>query len=213
MEGVVPVQTPLRPTTDPATTHQTAASTPSTPRSVGAQRVGVPRVGAQSSTSSTRSTPPSAETPGAEEDDSGQADISNGQYTNEAILPCSVQVLDAPVFVQGPDVAKRHSSWADWASYLADYSTQTRQIIRVLNTVGCKLRNSPLHSTEAAREGIVVPCVPEEWKYYQRTYICTHGWPTKDRNTGKRPKHSFAAAAAPSASPSSSSRTVTGCSG
>jgi hypothetical protein len=69
---------------------------------------------------------------------------------------------------------------------LADYSTQTRQIIRVLNTVGCKLRNSSLCSTVAAREGMVVPCVPDEWKYYQRS---THSWPTKARSTGKRPKH------------------------
>jgi hypothetical protein len=128
-------------------------------------------------------------TQGEVEDGFADDDPDDGQDTDKAALPCSVQVLDTPAFVEGPDEDTRHSSWETWTAYLNEYSKRTSQIIRVLNTVSCKVRNGRLAVTVAAREGRHVPFVPMEWMYYQRTYICTHGWPSNDRSTGNRPKH------------------------
>lgn len=124
---------------------------------------------------------PSAPTNSAE-----GSENSDESGTDNAERPCSVQVSDCPVPVCAPEAL--HSSWADWAVYLKKYASSTRQIIRVSMTVSCDLRNKRLAKTVAAREGLDVPYVPTQWATYQRTYICTHGWRTKDRSTGVRPK-------------------------
>ncbi|RLN74448.1 hypothetical protein BBJ28_00010924 [Nothophytophthora sp. Chile5] len=110
------------------------------------------------------------------------------QNMGDAAIPCTVQVLPDHVYVDGP-AQTTHRSWSTWSAYLKHYSQATRQIIRVLNTVSCAVRNKRLGKTAGAREGLDVPYVPDEWDKFQRTYICTHGWPYKGRSTGKRPKH------------------------
>lgn len=81
-----------------------------------------------------------------------------------------------------------HSSWKAWFLYLKEYQAATHQVICIRDTINCKLRNKKIASTKAAQEGKDVTYVPLEWGAYQRNYICTHGWPEKDRGSGKRPK-------------------------
>lgn len=90
--------------------------------------------------------------------------------------------------MEGPaDVT--YPSWSAWNEYLKAYSVKSRQVIRIQSTLSCVLRNKRLGQTAAAKQGMDVPYVPETWGAYQRTYICTHGWPAKDRSSGLRTKH------------------------
>ncbi|EEY63541.1 uncharacterized protein PITG_15893 [Phytophthora infestans T30-4] len=108
--------------------------------------------------------------------------------TDDFKRPCIVQVVDSPSLVEGPaDVT--YPSWSAWNEYLKAYSVKSRQVIRIQSTLSCVLRNKRLGQTAAAKQGMDVPYVPETWGAYQRTYICTHGWPAKDRSSGLRTKH------------------------
>ena len=123
----------------------------------------------------------------AAEDDAMDDDEESGEDVPTQVSPESgpyiVPVLDSAVRVKPPESI--HESWEAWFDYLRGYETETMQQIRVQEALKCALRNKRLRGTAGALKGNVVPVVPEEWDYYKRTFICTHAWKPKTRNTSK----------------------------
>ncbi|KAE8995609.1 hypothetical protein PR002_g19565 [Phytophthora rubi] len=83
---------------------------------------------------------------------------------------------------------RRHKDWKSWLEYLDEYSEMTKQVIPIFQTMGAAERNGRLQQTKKGLDNAAQ--VPEDLDPYQRTYICTHGWPgRKSRGSGKRPRH------------------------
>ncbi|KAE8996205.1 hypothetical protein PR002_g19391 [Phytophthora rubi] len=81
-----------------------------------------------------------------------------------------------------------HKDWKSWLAYLDEYSEMTKQVIPIFQTMGVAERNRRLQQTKKGLDNAAQ--VPENLDPYQRTYICTHGWPErKSRVSGKRPRH------------------------
>lgn len=76
-----------------------------------------------------------------------------------------------------------HLNWAEWNRYLRAYAAATKQII-VKETLSCELWNKRVLENKRAQlaveQGKDVNLAPLEWKAFQRVFICTHGWPSKD---------------------------------
>ncbi|RLN02488.1 hypothetical protein BBJ28_00019803 [Nothophytophthora sp. Chile5] len=98
----------------------------------------------------------------------------------------TVTRIRKPVGVPAPRTV--HASWGDWMKYMQTYMAATQQVLAVKTTLNCKLRNKRLSETVADQEGRDVPYVPEDMVYYERCYICTHGWTKKSRSTDVRPR-------------------------
>jgi hypothetical protein len=114
---------------------------------------------------------------------------SDGESKRVSPMPgvCTVRVFDDPVPVQPPNVLY-HESWETWNAYLETYMDETQQVICVAEVVSVQNRNKRIRNTKIAKSGAAVTLVPLEWKRYQKTYICTHGWSSKSRGTGQRVK-------------------------
>ncbi|ETO68009.1 hypothetical protein F444_15128, partial [Phytophthora nicotianae P1976] len=80
-----------------------------------------------------------------------------------------------------------HVDWKAWQVYFDEYCEETMQVISILETMGRAERNRRLKKTKkGVNEALLIP---EGLDPYQRTYICTHGWPQrKPRGSGKRPR-------------------------
>ncbi|KAE9066734.1 hypothetical protein PF010_g27745 [Phytophthora fragariae] len=80
-----------------------------------------------------------------------------------------------------------YANWKSWLTYFEGYCERTMQVIPILHTMGNAERNRQLKMTKKGQHHSAL--LPEELDPYQRTYICTHGWPNrKPRGTGKRPR-------------------------
>lgn len=63
-----------------------------------------------------------------------------------------------------------------------------RQVIMVRENISIQRRNDALRA-QTRYQGLLdgqIPLVPEEMKPFQRKYICTHGWPERERSKGTR---------------------------
>ncbi|KAE8997143.1 hypothetical protein PR001_g19664 [Phytophthora rubi] len=123
------------------------------------------------------------EVPSDGEGDESQrsADMSGGTVGNEG-----------GVAVDPPE--QWHDSWKAWQTYLEEYCGRTMQILPVTETMSRPERNRRLQKTKkGAAEMLPVGCDP-----YQRTYICTHGWPKrKSRVDGGMPRQHIRLARCP----------------
>ncbi|KAI9991482.1 hypothetical protein PInf_019168 [Phytophthora infestans] len=72
-------------------------------------------------------------------------------------------------------------SWEDLEGYLADYTRGTYQSFRIRTKNTVVARNAKLRSSGSKK-----PLLPDEWKNYGKTYICTHSGTYKSRGKGKR---------------------------
>ena len=112
-----------------------------------------------------------------------------------------------------PRIVRRYSSWEDFHKYLDAYSTATFQLYRVRTTYSVRSRNVRLRQLAASR-GLIVRegenddprvlaeteqkgmnglsrahLVPEEYEWYSKTFLCTHGWKRRSRGSGQRVSH------------------------
>ncbi|KAG3178899.1 hypothetical protein PC128_g16187 [Phytophthora cactorum] len=88
-----------------------------------------------------------------------------------------------------PPLKTYHKTWAKFEKYLKKYQSVTDQVIVVSQTV--KLRNRQINrmKVHTGKSVAQLPLVPEELDPYQRVYISTHGWKSRNRSTGQRPMH------------------------
>ncbi|KAG6623644.1 Transcription factor IIB [Phytophthora cinnamomi] len=80
--------------------------------------------------------------------------------------------------------------------YLDAYSAATFQLYRVRTTYSVRSRNLRLRQLAASR-GLVVREVPEEYEWYSKTFLCTHGWKRRSRGSGQRVSHNVRATECP----------------
>ncbi|CAI5702718.1 hypothetical protein KXD40_003084 [Peronospora effusa] len=112
-----------------------------------------------------------------------------------------------------PRIVRRYSSWEDFHKYLDAYSAATFQLYRVRTTYSVRSRNVRLRQLAASR-GLLVResenddtrvseeteqegmnglsrahLVPEQYEWYSKTFLCTHGWKRRSRGSGQRVSH------------------------
>lgn len=126
----------------------------------------------------------------------------SGERTNSSSFPVkfgrgkkrSSSDIHDDELVRVPELeVTEHESWAMLAKYLREYMSATRQVIVIQETYNVKRRNKALRaqSQYAGVDDKNMPWVPEAMDPYQRKYICTHGWPERDRGTGKKPRQNI----------------------
>ncbi|KAI9980938.1 hypothetical protein PInf_010283 [Phytophthora infestans] len=86
-----------------------------------------------------------------------------------------------------------HESWADLEVSLKQYMDSTRQKIVIKVVIRVSRRNADLRAQVRynGRPDSEIPLVPVEMEPFQRKYICTHGWPERERSSGKRTSHTL----------------------
>jgi uncharacterized C2H2 Zn-finger protein len=121
--------------------------------------------------------------------------------TKESESSSSALTSDAPPFQM------THDSWEAFDANLKAYCEATYQLYVIRTTTSVNRRNKKItdgltganaeSSTMAnTLEGFTntpassfideTKLVPESYRYYSRTYVCTHGWKDRNRGTGKR---------------------------
>ncbi|GMF33105.1 unnamed protein product [Phytophthora fragariaefolia] len=118
-----------------------------------------------------------------------------------------------------PRIVRRYPSWEAFHKYLDAYSAATFQLYRVRTTYSVRSRNLRLRQLAASRglavrEGEGDPnapvepeqgvhglsrahVVPEEYEWYSKTFLCTHGWKRRSRGSGQRVSHNVRATECP----------------
>lgn len=68
-------------------------------------------------------------------------------------------------------------SWDELESYIREFAAQSYQVFRIRSTVSVRARNANvLKLKKAAAEGAAPPLLlADAWKFYSKTYTCTHG--------------------------------------
>ncbi|TDH66801.1 hypothetical protein CCR75_000441 [Bremia lactucae] len=118
-----------------------------------------------------------------------------------------------------PRIMRRYPSWETFHKYLDEYSAATFQLYRVRTTYSVRSRNVRLRQLAASR-GLLVReegkdnatdteqhdgahgisrahLVPEQYEWYSKTFLCTHGWKRRSRGSGQRVSHSVRATECP----------------
>ncbi|KAL7694796.1 putative cilia-and flagella-associated protein 20/C3orf67 [Plasmopara halstedii] len=117
-----------------------------------------------------------------------------------------------------PRILRRYPTWDIFHKYLDTYSIATFQLYRVRTTYSVRSRNIRLRQLAASR-GLVVReggnddaseteqegdhgisrahLVPEEYDWYSKTFLCTHGWKRRSRGRGQRLSHNVRATECP----------------
>ncbi|KAJ0406038.1 hypothetical protein P43SY_010094 [Pythium insidiosum] len=86
------------------------------------------------------------------------------------------------------DDADTFDGWDEFFQHFHEYCRTTHQAIRKKHKLDVDARNEKIRASKAARAGLFVRYVPSIWVVFRRIFICTHGWPQRDRGTGKRPQ-------------------------
>lgn len=86
---------------------------------------------------------------------------------------------------------KRFFSWRELEEYLHEFGESTFQLFRKRTSVTVAVRNvSITRRIEARKDGgrnFKHPeLIPEQWGYYSKTYVCTHGLKNQPRGGGLR---------------------------
>uniref|UniRef100_K3WY61 FAR1 domain-containing protein n=1 Tax=Globisporangium ultimum (strain ATCC 200006 / CBS 805.95 / DAOM BR144) TaxID=431595 RepID=K3WY61_GLOUD len=76
------------------------------------------------------------------------------------------------------------ASWDTLEAYLREFMESAYQLFKVRNSIPIKTRNEALEARNA--KGRKWTMLPEEWKYYQRIYACTHAAASHRRGRGVR---------------------------
>ncbi|KAJ0392399.1 hypothetical protein ATCC90586_010418 [Pythium insidiosum] len=95
-------------------------------------------------------------------------------------------VSTSPVAV--PPLRDTFDGWDEFFQHFHEYCQTTHQAIRKKHKLDVDARNEKIRASKAARAGLFVRYVPSIWVVFRRIFICTHGWPQRDRGTGKRPQ-------------------------
>lgn len=115
-----------------------------------------------------------------------------------------------------PRIVRRYPTWEAFHKYLDVYSAATFQLYRVRTTYSVRSRNTRLRQLAASR-GLTVRedgyaeeteqegangmsrahLVPEQYDWYSKTFLCTHGWKRRSRGSGQRVSHSVRATECP----------------
>ncbi|ETL38820.1 hypothetical protein L917_09585 [Phytophthora nicotianae] len=115
-----------------------------------------------------------------------------------------------------PRIARRYPTWEVFHKYLDAYSAATFQLYRVRTTYSVRSRNTRLRQLAASR-GLTVReggndaeteqegangmsrahLVPEQYEWYSKTFLCTHGWKRRSRGSGQRVSHNVRATECP----------------
>lgn len=84
-----------------------------------------------------------------------------------------------------------HKNWEKFERSLEKYQRRTLTVVVVCETMNVNLRNRQIKNmkTYAGMQPSELPLIPEECDPYQRVYICTHGWKSRNRSKGLRPSH------------------------
>ncbi|ETN16889.1 hypothetical protein PPTG_05984 [Phytophthora nicotianae INRA-310] len=85
----------------------------------------------------------------------------------------------------------RHRSWAEFTQAFDVYKAATNQVLVVKEVINVARRNNSLRN-QVQYQGLPddeIPLVPTTLDPSQRKYICTHGWPARERSSGKRTSH------------------------
>lgn len=125
------------------------------------------------------------------------SDASSQQHGNEN-----------EVVVRVPKLQAVFSSWEEFHASLKVYSDATFQLYCTRTTTSVECRNRKIvamqqqaeaeKSSGATVAGVVASTnanssdtrlIPEEWKWYNKTLMCTHGWKRRPRGQGKRTAH------------------------
>ncbi|KAE9138839.1 hypothetical protein PF010_g811 [Phytophthora fragariae] len=120
-----------------------------------------------------------------------------------------------------PRIVRRYPTWEAFHKYLDAYSAATFQLYRVRTTYSVRSRNlrlrqlaasrglavregddeSPNAPVETEQEGVHglsrAHVVPEEYEWYSKTFLCTHGWKRRSRGSGQRVCHNVRATECP----------------
>jgi len=104
-----------------------------------------------------------------------------------------VEEVDEDLLVPVPPFLQQHNTWAEFEQGMKQYMAETRQVLVVKEVINVTRRNTTLRNQVQYRgvpeEGI--PLEPTRMEPYQRKYICTHGWPARERSSGKRTMHNL----------------------
>jgi hypothetical protein len=114
-----------------------------------------------------------------------------------------------------PRIMRRHPTWEAFHKYMDLYSAATFQLYRVRTTYSVRSRNARLRQL-AANRGLTVRegetgeaeqesaqglsrahLVPEQYEWYSKTFLCTHGWKRRSRGSGQRMSHNVRATECP----------------
>ncbi|KAG3177421.1 hypothetical protein C6341_g8465, partial [Phytophthora cactorum] len=115
-----------------------------------------------------------------------------------------------------PCIVRRYPTWEAFHTYLDAYSAATFQLYRVRTTYSVRSRNTRLRQLAASR-GLIVReggndaeteqegangmsrahLVPEQYEWYSKTFLCTHGWKRRSRGSGQRVSHNVRATECP----------------
>jgi hypothetical protein len=113
------------------------------------------------------------------------ADDDGERLNGSRTRPVPYVIGDGDVRVAPPD--PYHADWDAWDEYHEVYCKATMQVLPIKEMQSWKEKDRRIRNTIAFKEGRA-RLLPKEWNPFQRTYICTHGWPTRSRGTGKRPR-------------------------
>lgn len=116
---------------------------------------------------------------------------------------------------RAPRIIRRYPTWEAFHKYLDAYSAATFQLYRVRTTYSVRSRNIRLRQLAASRglsvregapeteteEGVHgisrAHLVPEQFEWYSKTFLCTHGWKRRSRGSGQRVSHNVRATDCP----------------
>ncbi|ETO61251.1 hypothetical protein F444_20710, partial [Phytophthora nicotianae P1976] len=99
--------------------------------------------------------------------------------------------VDEDMLATVPPFTERHRSWAEFTQAFDVYKAATNQVLVVKEVINVARRNNSLRN-QVQYQGLPddeIPLVPTTLDPYQRKYICTHGWPARERSSGKRTSH------------------------
>jgi hypothetical protein len=95
------------------------------------------------------------------------------------------------VIVPVPAPEEHHDDWGTWYDYFKMYCAMTQQKIAVEESKRRQWRLDRIFTTKEYQELVEqkledeYPTPPEEFDYYQRTYVCTHGGKTRKSRSKK----------------------------
>lgn len=66
-------------------------------------------------------------------------------------------------------------SWDELESYIREFAAQSYQVFRIRSTVSVRARNANLLKLKKAGGATPPMLLADTWKFYSKTYTCTHG--------------------------------------
>lgn len=124
-------------------------------------------------------------------DSNGTASGSHSADAGESSGESSTSTTASSAFAGAESFPSMFFSWDELDQYIHEFGAHTYQVFRKRTSVTAAMRNSAIRKRIDARKSTRTfrsrpELIPETWRFYAKTYVCTHGLKSNPRGEGLR---------------------------